>query len=133
MYLQNDDSYTYHQNGQQRHSQGSFLLLVTPEEEMGVSADTMRACVRQVALEQFGHHMMGTARIGGESFTVDGTYGNKGLPIDVPREIWEQYCEPVPEDLYEQWKHGGGHNSAGDEAKDLRQWALNNLDALTPA
>ena len=134
MYLNNDDSYTYYDDyGQQKHTQGSFLLLLEPEDEMGVSPETMRACVRQVALEQVGHYMMGTARIGGETFTVSGTYGDDGLPLSVPREVWEEYGTPVPEDLYEAWNKGGGHNSAGTEAEAMQEWALKNLDELTPA
>ena len=134
MYLGNDDSFTYHDSdGTQHHTQGNFLLLLAPDDEHGVTPETMRACVRQVALEQVGHYMMGTARIGGESITVSGTYGDMGLPTSVPREVWQEYGTPVPEDLYEKWNTGGGHNTGGTEAEALREWALDNLEALTPA
>jgi hypothetical protein len=132
MYLGTDDSHTYYATGgQQKHSQGDFLLLLTPEDE-NVKENNLRACVRQVALEEIGHFMMGDARIGGESFTVTGAYGNNGLPMQVPRQIWEDYGEPVPDRLYEEWKEGGGHNSAGTEAGPVREWAEEKLAALSP-
>ena len=134
MYLGIDDSHTaYDRSGQQRHTQGAFLLLLSPEEGTGFDLDEMRACVRQVALEQMGHYMMGKARIGGESFTVSGAYGNNGLTLDVPREIWEEYGTPVPEHLREAWKDGGGHNSAGSEGEALREWAIRELTDADPS
>jgi hypothetical protein len=132
MYLGTDDSHTrYTRDGQQKHTQGDFLLLLTPESHT-VSKDNLRACVRQVALEQVGHFMMGTARIGGQQFSVTGSYGNNGLPMSVPDGIWKHYGVDVPDELYEEWKNGGGHNAAGAEAGPLREWAVEELAALTP-
>lgn len=135
MYLSTDDSYTYtDREGTQYHTQGDFLLLLTPEDASLVEEghEAMRACIRQVALEQCGHYMMGNARIGGESFTVSGSYGSNGLTMNVPREIWKEYGVPVPEDLFEKWRTGGGHNSSGAEARDMQEWAEENYDRLTP-
>jgi len=101
MYLGTDDSYTYtDRHGTQHHTQGDFLLLVTPEED-GFDIEKMRALIRQVSLDQVGHYMMGTARIGGDSYTVSGTYGNMGLTMDIKREAWEEYAVPLPEELRE--------------------------------
>lgn len=124
MYLGNDDSYTYHErDGTQRHTQGNFLILATPEDVLGVEPGLLRGLVRKVAMEQCGHFMMGIARIGGESHTVSGSYGNDGLPMDLPRDVWERFGTEVPQDLYEAWNKGGGHNSAGSEADQMRKWA----------
>lgn len=40
------------------------------------------ACVRHVSLSQFGHFMMGTVRIAGQSVTLSGKYGADGLTQD---------------------------------------------------
>lgn len=132
MYLGTDDSYTYYgDHGQQRHTEGDFLILLDTE---GVGKPTeLKAVIRQVALKQLGHYMMGTARIGGESFTVSGAYGGNGLPLSVPDDIYEGYGLLLPDDLFEEWKTGGGHNSAGTEAEPLREWAIENYDRLTPS
>lgn len=134
MYLGTDDSFTYtDKGGLQHHTQGDFLILMTPDDKTGIEPSDMRACIRQVALSQVGHYMMGTARIGGETFTVSGAYGSNGLTMSVPRNIWEEYGTPVPEPLYHEWKNGGGHNSAGKEAIPMREWAKDHFDELTPA
>lgn len=136
MYLGNDDSHTrYDKHGTQRHTQGNFLILTQPDVSVLSDAyddSKIRACVRQVALEQMGHYMMGTARIGGESVTMSGSYGNNGLPTSVPPQIHDKYCTLLPTELYELWSEGGGHNSAGSEAQQMRDWALDNFDKLTP-
>lgn len=132
MYLGTANSYTYYSDdGQQRHTKGDFLIFAVPEDGR-CAPSTLRACVRKVALEQTGHWMMGTARVGGESLTVSGSYGNNGLPMRVDREIWERFMTPVPERLYEAWNGGGGHNSTGAEREAVVAWAKGNLDALTP-
>jgi len=128
MYIGNDDSHTrYDRDGTQRHTQGNFLILATPEDVMKVEHGLLRGLVRKVAMEQVGHFMMGKARIGGHTYTVSGSYGSDGLPMDLHREHWERFGTEVPEDLYEAWKTGGGHNSAGSEAEQMRKWAESEL------
>jgi len=67
--------------------------------------------------------MMGTARVGGRSITLSGSYGGDGLPCNVP---WDVYLrgEPIPQELQQAFWTGGGHNSAGSEAPAMRKWAL---------
>lgn len=84
------------------------------------------ACVRHVSLRQFGHFMMGTARIAGQSVTVSGSYGSDGLPMDYEKltPLARAKLVRVPDELTEQFWAGGGHNCAGEEAPAIRQWAL---------
>jgi len=124
MYLGNDGSCTYHdRDGTQHHTQGNFLILATPEDVFEVEHGLLRGLVRKVAMKQCGHFMLGIARIGGESYTVSGSYGNNGLPMDLPRDCWERFGTEIPRFLYDAWKTGGGHNSAGSEAESMRNWA----------
>lgn len=113
----------YDRSGQQRAS-GLFLLLVQTRE-----SNEMRAIVRKVVLSQFGHFMMGTVRIAGESVTVSGAYGSDGLPCTVTQKVFDKAI-PVPAYLIELWNNGGGWNSAGNEAESMHAWALENLKAL---
>lgn len=84
------------------------------------------ACVRHVSLRQFGHFMIGTARIAGQSVTVSGSYGSDGMPMDYEKLTPQARTKlvRVPDELTEQFWNGGGHNSAGKEAPAMRQWAL---------
>ena len=75
----------------------------------------IRCIVRKVALEQLGHWMMGYARAFGHRITISGSYGSDGLPKNVDREVWDKAI-PLPDDLYDAWNKGGGHNSCGSEA-----------------
>jgi len=86
----------------------------------------LRGIVRYVRMKQLGHFMMGTARVGKTRLSLSGSYGSDGLPLSVPDEVYELGA-PLPENLYQAWKHGGGWNSAGSEAGAMRAWALQNL------
>lgn len=83
------------------------------------------ACVRHVSLRQFGHFMMGTARIAGQPLTLSGSYGNDGLPCDYEKlsVAGREKLIEVPVELAEQFWQGGGHNSAGSEGPAMRAWA----------
>ncbi len=106
-----------------------FLLFLQSENEKG--GGKIRCAVRSVTLKQFGHFMMGTARLFGKSFTVSGSYGSDGLPMTVPQEIYDQAPVELPQALYDAWNKGEGWNSAGKEAPDVRKWAIENLKLLT--
>jgi hypothetical protein len=123
---------TQKSGGYDRHDQafssGKFLLFMQPNDEWEkyrtFGREKIRCLVRSCALRQLGHWMMGTVRIKGKSITVSGAYGSDGLPKSVPREIWELGVE-LPQDLYDKWAKGGGWNSAGSEAAEVREWARN--------
>ena len=134
MYLSNQsDSYTYYsRDGQQRHTQSPFLCLIQPDDGEIYGKEKIRAVVRQVALEQVGHFMMGTARIGNDSYTVSGAYGGDGLPFGIAPDVWDRFGVPLPDRLVDAWSNGGGHNSAGSERELMDQWARENYDRLTP-
>ena len=118
MYLTKGHGY-YDRNGQATR-RGRFLLLVQERNKSG--PENTFACVRKVALRQCGHWMMGTARIEGKSYAVSGAYGGDGLPMDVDKIPHD--AMRLPAELYEAWNKGGGWNSAGNEALDMRKWAL---------
>jgi hypothetical protein len=131
VYITNQGGSYYTGSGEQHARRAPFLLLLQPkteEEKEGdkVNGNNLRAVVRQVALCQLGHWMMGTARIKGESVTVSGAYGGDGLPKTVSRKVYEAGI-PLPKELYEAWNKGGGWNGAGNEAPAMRKWACENL------
>lgn len=128
MYLKNDGASGYDRHGQQVRQRGLFLLFVQPKND---ASSPIKCVVRKVAMKQFGHWMMGKARIHGHSVTVSGAYGGDGLPCNVPQEVYDKLTVVLPPDLYEAWNKGEGWNSAGKEAPSVRQWALANLDALS--
>ncbi len=113
---------SYYAGTEQRAARGRFLLLVQ-DKDKPIGPDNFRALVRKVALRQFGHWMMGKARVGGESLTVSGSYGSDGLPMNVSANVFNRSV-PVPKALYDAWNKGEGWNSAGNEALSMRQWAL---------
>lgn len=117
----------YYRGTEQCHTRARFLILMEVDSRdsspPGPDEKRMRAIVRKVAMRQCGHFMMGVARIKGHSITLSGSYGGDGLPCRVPREVFLQGT-PVPDDLYEAWNKGGGHNCAGSEAPAMREWAL---------
>ena len=123
---------TYYAGTEQRSARGPFLILCQPDSPERFDPITQtRAIVRQVALAQWGHWMMGTARAFGRSLTLSGAYGNNGLLTTVSAEVYAR-AVTVPAELMEKWAKGGGWNSAGGEADDMRQWANANLETLTP-
>lgn len=93
-----------------------------PQKEL---SRKLYACVRFVALKQLGHWMMGTAKIGGQSVTVSGAYGNDGLPMDYEKlsPKARKHLVELPPDLTEKFWAGGGWNEAGAEARDMHAWA----------
>lgn len=104
---------TYYRGTSQHTSKAPFLLLVQPEIQWdkGESLEILeqnppRAIVRQVALRQIGHWLMGFARIMGKTYSVSGSYGADGLTMDVPREVYDA-ATPLPEELVKAWSNGG--------------------------
>ncbi len=124
MYIENTQR--YYVGNQQHIRKANFLILIQGKERNS----PIKALVRKVALEQFGHFMMGYARIYGHTLTVSGSYGSDGLPIAVEDDIYERAAVLLPQDLYNAWNNGGGWNSAGKESGLMRKWALENLDEL---
>lgn len=96
--------YNYHTRNGQAHSRDRFLLLVQPNKYDSRKMPNPRAIVRTVSLKQCGHFMMGKARIQGETYVVSGTFGNDGLPMDVPEEVYRN-ATVIPDDvLNPYWK-----------------------------
>jgi len=120
MYLTNE-GHTYYRGTEQCHTKAPFLLLIQ-DKDTDLGSKNLRALVRKVALQQFGHWMIGTARIKNQSMVVSGAYGSDGLPMSVSKEIYDLGV-PVPQDLYDLWNKGGGWNSCGSEATAMREWA----------
>ncbi len=115
----------------------------------------LRVLVRKVTFKQLGHFMMGHCKINlgkGETIEVSlsGAYGSDGLPIEVTmlreyvkvgndvqprgasdkgRKLWER-LHPLPIELVKAFWEGGGHNSAGSEGPQLREWARSNIERL---
>ena len=108
---------------EQRCSAAPFLILMQSDAAPIGHGNNLRGIVRSVALRQLGHWMMGTTRIGNNTISLSGAYGQDGLPKTVPQDVWERGT-PLPDDLYEAWNKGGGWNSCGSEANAMRKWAL---------
>lgn len=107
MYVTNI-GHTYYDGGGQRHTRAPYAILASDDD------NNLYACVRQVALRQVGHFMMGSARIGGQSVTVSGLFGSDGLPLTIDRDIdratVERLFVRVPDaiaSLY--WSYDGYH------------------------
>lgn len=131
----------YNRSGEQS-AAGLFLILFssadvyippTPEDERR-NLPVVKACVRHARMTQLGHFMMATVRVGPHRVTLSGAYGADGLTLgesDYPG-IWLKLVE-LPVDLTRKFWNGGGHNSSGSEAKDMRAWAMTNMAALRKA
>ena len=128
MYIENTLS-GYNSHGEQISRRANFLLLISPKTYERRN-EPIKAIVRKVALSQFGHWMMGKARIYGYSVTVSGSYGGDGLICDVPDEVYDRASMVLPRALWDAWNKGGGHNSCGSEAPAMRKWANENLVQL---
>lgn len=130
MYVTNTGYTHYRSDGEQCHTQAPFLILASTDKAKDPSGhEALFACVRQVALQQCGHFMMGRARIGNQSLTISGAYGNDGLPCDYDdlTERARSFFTPVPQLLADLYWSDGDHNSAGAEFQSLRHWALATL------
>ena len=121
MFLRNSRS--YYQGCEQHTSRAPFLLLLQLRNASGDMRTQTFACVRKVALQQFGHFMMGSANLSAKWSTVSGAYGSDGLPMTV--DALPSDAKLLPVELYDAWNKGEGWNSAGREAPSIRQWARN--------
>lgn len=131
-------------------ARGPFLVIMDHETERypdGVKK--LRVFVRRATLRQCGHFMSGTivAKLDGCDITisVEGTYGNNGLPHDSGFKnhadksikyderplvnLWDVAHE-LPEELTRAFWKGGGHNGAGAEGPSIRKWAEENQEML---
>ena len=117
MYIDGTD--TFYVSDEQCARKAKFLILMSLR---GEDCNVIRGIVRKVALRQMGQWMMGRIRIGRESYSLSGAYGNDGLIVDVAADAFEKGT-PLPPELFEAWSHGGGWNSCGSEAPAMREWA----------
>jgi hypothetical protein len=118
-------------DGVKAHTQAPYLILMDTDTETSTS-ERLRACVRQVMLRENGQSMVGKARIGGSSFTVEGAYGGGGLPVTVPQSIYMEMGTPLPERLFEAWDSATGLEPSPEEISLFREWGQENIDRLTP-
>jgi hypothetical protein len=128
-------------DGQQRAS-GQFLILFSHNtcKDPAVPVEDRRkvyAHVCHVSMKQLGQFMMGESktlqvskaygdRPAPNNLILSGTYGDDGLTCDYEDLTAESRAKLVlvPVDLAEKFWHGGGWNSAGSEAQDMRDWAV---------
>lgn len=129
MYL--NPTSVYYEGSEARCRQEDYLILLQ-SKALPLGPDNFRAIVRKVALKQFGHFMMGNAVILRNHITVEGDYGNNGLPVTVPHPVYE-VGKPVPYWLYDMWNHGDGWNGKGSEGDALREWAFKYWNELIPS
>lgn len=140
MFIENTRGY-YGSDGSQNVGRALFLILVQRDYFKDADGNYLspkdrpdgyteiRAIVRKVALHQFGHWMMGSARVLGERIGISGAYGSDGNTCTVSEKVFAE-AVPLPKDLYDAWNKGDGWNSAGSEAPAMRTWAHDNLDKL---
>lgn len=128
-------------------TEGPFLLLFQRKWEIGEpSAGELRALVRRVRLEQFGHFMMGDLKLSlpgeGDPITIglSGNFGSDDLPLsvpklhqaatDIPSRLWDM-LHPVPEDLTKAfWRSSSDDGTLTATKKRLQTWALKNRSEL---
>ena len=123
MYIQNTP--IYYRGDQRTAQRGPFLLLLQPNQ--ATISKTCRpentfAVVRQVALKQMGHWMMGRANLCGKWHVISGGYGNDGLPKSI--DTLPKDAQPLPREHYDLWSNGGGHTGPGSEASTRRKWPI---------
>lgn len=141
MFIETTTGGYYDSSGEQHVRRALFLILVqrdyfkdadgnylSPSDRPDGYTD-IRAIVRKVALHQFGHWMMGSARVKGERISISGAYGSDGNTCTVSEKVFQE-AVPLPAELYDAWNKGEGWNSAGSEAPLMRTWATENLDTL---
>ena len=124
MYL-NNSGHTYYSGIEQRHTRAPFIILVQPKD---ISISQLkdfppRAIVRKVALRQYGHFIMGTARAFGESISVSGSFGGDGLPCDVPMHVYERAMELPADVLAAYWGIDDWAGKGGEGKAVVRNWA----------
>lgn len=92
------DRYGYIGTGQ--YASGLFLAVFcnanAPKLPNGYKP--LRAIVRKVALHQLGHFMMGRLTLMGHPFSLSGTYGSDGLPIEITT-YGRRNVPPKPEEF----------------------------------
>ena len=129
MYITNE-GHGYYRGTEQCHTRAPFLILVQPEG-WAYRNEPIKALVRKVALHQFGHFMMGSARVFGHRIPISGAYGSDGLPRSVPQEVYDK-AVLVPQELVDAWNKGGGWNSSGSEAPAMQEWAVKTFLRRSP-
>ena len=127
MYLTHN--HVYYRGTQLCAPRAPFLILMTRNSDIDMRPQ-LYALVRQVAMRQLGHWMMGNANIKGHWFTLSGDYGNDGLPMTMDDDAVPDDAVPLPDDLCRAFWEGGGHNCAGREAPKLKAWALDYLPEI---
>jgi hypothetical protein len=126
MYLTRGKLGTYYsRSGEQRHGKAPFLILMVHYKPIAGKIlgkrSSIRAVIRDVALHQTGHFMMGSARIGSKRYVISGAYGDMGLPMEVAEQDWKRGV-PMPKKLEEAFWQGGGHNAPGKEGPAIYEW-----------
>lgn len=112
----------------EQYASGLFLMLfVNSNAPQPNGHKQIRALVRKVGLTQSGHFMMGRVTLMGHRFSLSGTYGSDGLPIEVTKYqatgkdswgygvnwrdvemvpgLWERLHPLPPELVTAFWKH----------------------------
>lgn len=108
---------------------GPFLVLCVPEDRE-FDQRNIRAFIVSIKMTQVGHFMMANHVIAGHKLVFSGSYGHDGLTCQVPQDIYD--CAlPLPYELVDAWRKGGGWNGAGNEALAMREWASANVKALS--
>lgn len=71
--------------GTEQYASGLFLMLFCNENapKLANGRAPIRALVRKIALRQCGHFMMGRVTLRGVRFSLSGSYGHDGLPIEI--------------------------------------------------
>lgn len=126
MYVKSNGGYC-EADGTQHTRKAPFLILMTDPRDTTLGGDHMRGIVRIVAMRSCGNFMMGQARVKGHTISLSGSYGGDGLPVyKVPQEVYDA-GKDIPPGLYHLWNTCGGHNSCGNEAPMMRDWARKNF------
>lgn len=100
-------------------SEGLFLMLLR-DPTFGPGGP-IRARVRSVKLQVTGRYTRGETNFAGHKVFLTGTYGNGGLTIPVPPEVYAKGVE-LPKELRLAWSYGGGL-----EDQQIEDWAFENL------
>lgn len=118
-------------------NEGNFLILLQDN-----NLENFRAIIRKPRFKPCGQYAFANVSVKGHTLNLSGDYGEMGLPLTVGCS-WNseetnaatiaayEVAVPLPDSLQETWGKGqGGHNCAGSEAPEMRNWARYHKNAL---
>jgi hypothetical protein len=119
------------------YARGVFAMLFSRkwDSTQGPLSADLRVLVRVVCLSEIDGQMTGRLSVPcpqqeqAVSLTLQGAFGNGGLPIPCPERLWP-HLHVVPEPLAEQFWHSPIGEEPGEGPKAVYYWAKERINLL---